>query len=76
MARTFNPHPVTQNGAPDRRYRIGLEFTGHASGKPQYVVRFCGEFIGSGTFYSTALMCATGHNQRRLGALTIEGIPA
>lgn len=76
MARKFNPHPVTQNGAPDRRYRIGHEFTGHESGKAQFVVRFCGEFVASSSFYSSAAARAVGHNALRLGAVPIMGIPA
>ena len=71
-----NTHPISHdNGAIDRRYRIGLEYCGR--GRPHFVARFCGdEFIGSSTFYSSALMLAIGHNARRKGALVIEGIPA
>lgn len=74
MAYTPNPNPVTQNGKPDRRYEVRREWTGHA--KPHYVARFCGEWIGSSQFYSSAVMQAVGHNARRLGALTFENIPA
>jgi len=69
-------YPVTQSGKPDLRYTIGQEFTGHESGKPQFVVRFCGEWIGSSAFYSSAALLAVCHNQKRLGALVIEGISA
>jgi hypothetical protein len=31
----------------DARYTIGLEYTGHISGTPQHVVRFCGDFVGA-----------------------------
>ncbi len=34
-------------GKGDSRYQIAREYTGHASGKPQHVVRFAGDFIGS-----------------------------
>lgn len=29
----------------DRRYGIAAEFTGHISGKRQFVVRFCGTYV-------------------------------
>jgi len=61
-------HPI-QN---DERYSIRKEYTGHAT--PQWVVRFCGELIGSSQFYGSALMLASGHNARRNGALTVQEI--
>lgn len=30
----------------DERYTVTLEYTGHISMKPRYVLRFCGDFIG------------------------------
>lgn len=33
----------------DKRFTITKEFTGHLSGKPQWVVRFMGEYVGSDT---------------------------
>jgi hypothetical protein len=61
------------DGNADTRYSIRKEYTGHAT--PQWVARFCGEWIGSSQFYSSALMFASGHNARRNGALTIvEGV--
>ncbi len=31
----------------DKRHTVTREFTGHISGKPQFVARFCGEWCGS-----------------------------
>ena len=31
----------------DTRYSIQREYTGHISGEPQYVLRFCGVWISS-----------------------------
>ncbi|SOK58287.1 hypothetical protein [Yersinia phage fHe-Yen9-04] len=31
----------------DRRYNVNPEFTGHESGKKQFVIRFCGDFVSS-----------------------------
>ena len=69
-------HPVTHdNGKPDFRYSVALEFCGHA--KPHYVARFCDdEFIGSSEFYSSAALLAIGHNARRKGAMIIEAMNA
>lgn len=60
----------------DSRFTITHEFTGHASGKPQFVVRFCGEWIGSSQFYASALILAAGERARRSNALTVSEIPA
>ncbi len=63
-------HPVTQeNGKPDTRYSVEKEFTGKA--KPQFVARFCGEFICASEFYQNAAIRCTGHNQIRKGSLVI-----
>lgn len=65
-------YPIRHDdGKTDNRYSIRQEYTGHAQGK-QWVARFCGDWIGSSQFYSSALMLATGHNARRNGALVIE----
>jgi hypothetical protein len=53
----------------DRRYTVTKEFTGHA--KPQWVVRFCGEWVASSPFYSSAVVRAVGHNAERMGAPVI-----
>lgn len=53
----------------DSRYTITKEFTGAAT--PQFVIRFCGEFIASRSTYAAALMAATGERMRRQGALVI-----
>ena len=57
------------DGNADTRYSIRKEYTGHAT--PQWVARFCDEYIGSSQFYGSALMLASGHNARRNGALTL-----
>lgn len=59
------------DGKTDSRYSIRQEFTGHAQGK-QWVARFCGDWIGSSKFYSSALMLAAGHDARRKGARVLE----
>jgi hypothetical protein len=53
----------------DKRYTIAREFTGQV--KPQYVVRFCGDWVTSRSTYPAAVMAATGHRCQREGALTI-----
>jgi hypothetical protein len=60
------------NPIKDKRYTITNEFTGHISGKPVFVARFCGEWIGSSQFYSSALMKVVGHKAMREGALVIQ----
>ena len=51
----------------DPRYTITKEWTGKE--KPQFVVRFCDEWICSSSFYSSAVLRAVGHNAERRGAL-------
>ncbi len=58
----------------DKRYSITREWTGRE--KPQWVVRFCGEFVSSHAFHSAALMRAVGESSIRRGAQVIEEIPA
>jgi|TARA_R110002126_G_scaffold96265_1_gene225263 hypothetical protein len=58
-------HPIHN----DDRYSIQQEYTGAA--KPQWVARFCGEWIGASQFYGSALVQAVSHNARRNGALTL-----
>lgn len=53
----------------DSRYTITLEYTGKAD--PQYVLRFCGEWIASSAFYSSMVTRAIGESQVRRGALVI-----
>ena len=45
-------------------YTIGREYTG-ASTEKQYVVRFCGEYVGQSPFYASAVVKAVGHNAIR-----------
>ena len=56
----------------DQRYTITQEWTGKE--KPQYVVRFCGEWVASRQFKSSALTLAVGEKSRRNGALVFEAI--
>ena len=56
----------------DPRYTITKEWTGKE--KPQFVVRFCDEWICSSPFYSSAVARAVGHNAERRGALIITAM--
>jgi len=49
----------------DKRYTIGLEFTGHPSGVQQHVARFCGEFIGSASMKAGAKILIAEHVAKR-----------
>lgn len=60
----------------DNRWTISTEYTGHISGKPRHVVRFCGERISDHAGRAAAIVSAVGEKARRAGALIIEGIPA
>ena len=70
----LNPHPVRQGGATDYRYRINREYTGHASGRARFVVRFCDERISGHFGYGGALTAAIGHNAARQGAMIVEAM--
>jgi len=50
----------------DKRYTITQEYTGHPSAKPQFVVRFCNDWVGSSQFYNSAVVRAVGHNAERM----------
>ena len=52
----------------DHRYTINKEYTGHPSAKPQFVIRFCGDWVGSSQFYNSAVVRAVGHSAERRGA--------
>lgn len=55
-------YPIAHaDGTPDRRYTIGVEFTGHE--KPQYVVRFCDEYLDTFSDNFDALECALDHKR-------------
>ena len=56
----------------DRRYTLRQEYTGHISAKPQWVARFCGEWIGSSSFRASAAMLAVGHDAVRRGAPIVQ----
>lgn len=59
----------------DSRYTVDQEFTGHPSGKAQFVVRFCGEWVDSRSTYPAAVLRAVGHKSARENGI-IEEIPA
>lgn len=62
--------------ASDKRYTVTREFTGHASGKPRFVLRFCGERIEDFSTYPAAVLRAAGESAIRRGESPIVGIPA
>lgn len=54
----------------DTRYTVRPEYTGHQSGKPQQVARFCGEWIGSDeTVKGAELLCIIHDDERNLKLL-------
>ena len=63
-------HPI----ASDKRYTVTREFTGHASGKPRFVLRWCDERIDDFSTYPAAVVRAVGHKAIRNGALIVEEI--
>lgn len=69
---TYNQHPISHDGGkPDFRYKITREWTGES--KPQFVVRFCDDWVGCSQFYSAALLLAVSHNCQRKGSPVIAG---
>lgn len=67
----MNRHPIRS----DSRWTIDPEFTGHASGKRQFVIRFCGDWIDSRPTYASAVVRAVGAKAVRDGALVISEKP-
>lgn len=53
----------------DQRWTVTREFTGKA--KPQFVIRFCGDWIDSRSTYPAAVTRAVGAKAVRDGALVI-----
>ncbi len=71
----LNPHPIRhESGATDYRYRIAREYTGHASGRPLFVLRFCDERISDHFGYGGALTAAACHNAARQGAMIAAAV--
>ena len=66
----MSKHPIKS----DSRYTIQREYTGHPSGKPVYVLRWCGDFVACSPFYASMVTRAAGHKAQRDGALTIEAV--
>ena len=67
-----NTMKMTYELPSDNRYTVSREWTGNA--KPQFVIRFCGEWIASCQSYSAAVVLAVGEKARRNGALVFEAI--
>jgi hypothetical protein len=57
-------HPIKS----DNRYSVTKEFTGHE--KPQWVVRFCGQWVDSSAFYTSAVVKAVVSKAARDNELT------
>ena len=66
----MNKYPIHT----DSRYVISQEFTGHISGKPQYVLRYCDQFVASSQFYSSIVVRAVGHKSIKNGNPVITEI--
>lgn len=61
------PYPLNQqNGNPDRRYHVAMEWTGRENG-PHPVLRFCDDFIASFNNYNAAAYAAYRHDAKRMG---------
>ena len=56
-------HPIEK----DSRYTVTREWTGKE--KPQFVVRFCGDWLDSRSTYPAAVLRAVGCKAERDGAL-------
>ncbi len=65
---TMNTNPIHS----DQRWTVTREYTGAA--KPQFVVRFCGDWIDSRTTYPAAVTRAVGAKAVRDGALVVVEI--
>ena len=65
----MNHNPIRS----DRRWTVTREYTGNA--KPQFVIRFCGDWIDSRTTYPAAVTCAVVSKAARDGALVFVEEP-
>jgi hypothetical protein len=63
-------HPIRS----DSRWTVTREFCGESS--PQFVIRFCGEWVDKRATYPDAVLRAVGAKNVRDGALVISEIPA
>ena len=66
----MNTRPIRS----DARYTVTLEWCGQP--KPQFIVRFCDDWVGYRSTYPAAVLLATNHRLQRQGALTVVGQPA
>ena len=65
-------YPRTHNhgalkGKKDKRYTITLEYDGHISGKPRYVLRFCDKYIEGFQDIPSATLRAVNHHAEFMG---------
>ena len=58
-------HPLT--GKPDKRYKVQPEYCGHR--EPQFVIRFCEEWITSRASLDAAIEVCRGEARRRWESL-------
>lgn len=65
-----NHAPRHGSGKPDRRYSIAREYCGYSAA--QWVVRFCGDWVGSAPGKPDALAIARAHQQAHYRTL---GVP-
>lgn len=65
------PMPKHDNGRTDQRYTVTLENTGRC--RPQFVARFCGDWIGAAAIKSDAETLACDHAATRLQSLPTIG---
>lgn len=56
----------------DKRYTIAKEYTG--KDKPQWVLRYCGDWVCSSPFLSTVAIRAIGMSCERRGCQIIEEV--
>lgn len=61
----MNTNPIRS----DQRWTVTREFTGEV--KPQFVIRFCGDWVDSRSTYTAAVTRAVGAKAVRDGALVI-----
>ncbi len=61
--------PRHDDGTPDHRYSVRLEFCGH--NKQRWVARFCGEWLGVNDFrqFADSAKLCTDHHERRMAGL-------
>jgi len=66
--KTMNTHPIKK----DSRWTVTREYTGKP--RPQFVIRFCGDWIDSRPTYPAAVLRAVGAKAVRDGAAIVEEV--